>query len=291
MNRFEQAVALAESGRYSDAIELFEQVLADDPRNPDILYNLGMCFTEIDRPDRAVTALTKSIEHNPKHANSYVALGYACFRLDDVDKAITHLRHALSLDPDNPYALRNLGGLYGKLGDLDESVAYLEKAYRINPSDPATVYGLACAYWQSQDTAKADNYYRKVLEMDSPPNLKELARDGLREIAITHLTSRGLRMDAVMYMLSALELFEEESEDRIQAITFEIAIKGRAGLDINNPDKEYTIGSLPGTFTGLQLVSYMYVGFKTIDPDQDIGIDLSREYEAALRLFEDREKI
>ena len=117
-NRFEQAVALAESGSYAHAIELFEQALADDPKNPRILYNLGMCFTETDRPDRAVRPLTESIEHNPNHANSHVALGYACFKLADIDNARTHLLQALSLDPDNPYALRNLGGLYGKLGDL-----------------------------------------------------------------------------------------------------------------------------------------------------------------------------
>ncbi|GAI62461.1 unnamed protein product, partial [marine sediment metagenome] len=35
----------------------------------------------------------------------------------------------------------------------------------------------------------------------------------------------------------------------------------------------------------LQLVSYMYAGFKKIAPDQDIGVDLSDEYNMALKLF------
>ncbi len=98
-------------------------------------------------------------------------------------------------------------------------------------------------------------------------------------------------MDAVMYMVSALKLFEKESEDRVREITFEIAFKGRSGLDVNNPDKKYTIRSLPGVFTGLQLVSYMYVGFKKIAPDQDTGMDLSQEYTMALQLYEDREEL
>ena len=60
-----------------------------------------------------------------------------------------------------------------------------------------------------------------------------------------------------MYILSALKLFKEEGEDRLIEIAFEIAMKGRGGLDINDLDKRYTLKSLRGEFTGLRLVSYM----------------------------------
>jgi len=290
-DRLKEAVSLAESGRLEEAKDAFEGVLLDDPRNAEILFNLGMCFTELGEPQKAVIALRKSIEYNPEHSNSYVALGYAYDRLGDSESAIKYLLEALNLDPHNPYAMRNLGGVSGRSGDMKQALSYLQKAYELNPSDATTVYGLAYCYQQSEDYQQADQYYRKVLDMDAPANVKELARDGLREIAVAHLKSKGLRMDAVMYMLSALTLLEGESEDRIRDLSFEIAMKGRSGLDINNPDKEYTIRSLPGTFTGLQLMSYMYVGFKKIAPDQDIGVDLSQEYETALQLFEDEREI
>ncbi|OGH05798.1 MAG: hypothetical protein A2W22_01770 [Candidatus Levybacteria bacterium RBG_16_35_11] len=41
---------------------------------------------------------------------------------------------------------------------------------------------------------------------------------------------------------------------------------------------------MPGEFTGLQLICYMYVGFKIIDPTMNSGIDLSREYNTAKQL-------
>ena len=291
IDRFKEAVNLAASGRLEEAKSVFEEILLDEPRNAEVLYNLGMCFTELGQPDKAITALRKSIEYNPKHANSYVALGYAYDRMGDSEAARKYLLEALNLDPENAYAMRNLGGLFGKSGDMEQSLFYLKKAYKISPSDANTVYGLAYCYQQLKDYQKADQYYRKVLEMDAPSNLKELARDGLREIAMVHLKSKGLRVDAVMYMVSALNLFEKESEERIREISFEIALKGRGGLDINNPDKKYTLNSLPGTFTGLQLVSYMYVGFQKIATGQDVGIDLSQEYEMAIQLFEDKEAI
>jgi len=289
MDKFKEAVNLAKSGRLEIAKNVFEEILLEDPRNSEVLYNLGMCFTDLNQPDKAVTVLKKSIEYNPSHSNSYVALGYTYSRMGDSESAKKYFLDALKLDKDNSYAMRNLGGLYGKIGDAEKSVFYLEKAYQINSSDASTVYGLGYSYQQSQDYNKADQYYRKLLEIDAPSNLKELAKDGLREIAVANLRSKGLRMDAVMFMVSALELFEKESESRIREIAFEIALQGRGGFDINNPDKKYTIRSLPGVFTGLQLVSYMYVGFKKIAPDQDVGVDLFQEHKMALQLFDCKE--
>lgn len=53
------------------------------------------------------------------------------------------------------------------------------------------------------------------------------------------------------------------------------------GLDINGPTPKYHLNSLPGEFSGLHLVSIMYVAFQQTAPGQDVGIDLSREYQAA----------
>lgn len=291
IDRFEEAVNLAESARLEEAKSAFEEILLDEPRNADVLYSLGMCFTDLGQPAKAITVLKKSIEYNPEHSNSYVALGYAYARMGDNENAKKYFLEALELDSGNSYAMRNLGGLFGKTGDIEKSLYYLDKSYKINSSDADTVYGLGYCYQQLKDYQKADQYYRIVLEMDAPTALKELARDGLREIAMIHLKSKGLRIDAVMYMVSALKLFGKESENRIREITFEIALKGRGGFDINNPDKKYTINSLLGEFTGLQLVSYMYVGFKSIAPEQDIGVDLSQEYRMAHKLYEDEEDV
>jgi hypothetical protein len=97
-------------------------------------------------------------------------------------------------------------------------------------------------------------------------------------------------MDAAMYCLAAMEIFAREGSEARQRITFEIALLGRSGLDINDPTPKYSLSGLSGKYSGLQLVSYMYVGFKQIDPCTDTGIDLSKEYEAAKSLFSKEEK-
>jgi hypothetical protein len=93
-------------------------------------------------------------------------------------------------------------------------------------------------------------------------------------------------MDAVMYCVGALEMFEAMSVAQVQKIGFEIAMLGTRGIDVNNPESRYSLKSLPGEFSGLHLLSIQYVAFKKIAPTQDIGFDLSVEYQAALKLFE-----
>ena len=95
----------------------------------------------------------------------------------------------------------------------------------------------------------------------------------------------GLRPDVVMYCLDALRKYAEMGAKGTRQVAFEIALLGRGGLDINNPEPKYRLKSLPGRFSGLQLLSYMYVGFKRIEPGADIGADFSKEYQEALKAF------
>ena len=95
-----------------------------------------------------------------------------------------------------------------------------------------------------------------------------------------------LRPDVVMYCLDALKVFREGGRTKTGADAMEIALLGRSGLDINDPAQKYSLRSLPGEFSGMRLVSLMYVGFQIIAPEQDAGIDLSREYAEAKRLFD-----
>lgn len=64
----------------------------------------------------------------------------------------------------------------------------------------------------------------------------------------------------------------------------EIVLLGQKGLPINNPDIRYSLKTKPGDFSGLQLVSLMHVGIKSLDQNAETGTGLDREYELASRL-------
>jgi tetratricopeptide (TPR) repeat protein len=286
MDHFDEALKLIRSGMLEEARIYLEELLKGDPNNIDILYNLGMLFTDLGDTEKAIELLQRCIKLSPNYANAHVAIGFAYIRAGNQKRAKEFTLKAIDIDPNNPFALKNLGGIFGKEGDNLRSIYYFQRSLNANPHDLQTIYGLALAYKESKDFEKADKHFRSLLEMDAPAEIQELARDRLREIAVQSFKAGGSgpRMDAVFYLTDALKVFKEKPINEIKNISSEIGMLGQYGLDMNDPAPKYTINSLPGEFTGLQLVCYMYAGFKQIQPDLDIGIDLSKEYELARRL-------
>ena len=92
-------------------------------------------------------------------------------------------------------------------------------------------------------------------------------------------------MDAVYYCLGALETYDKMSFTQIQGVTFEISMLGQSGLDPSDSKTTYSLNSIPGEFTALKLLCFMYVGFKILKPEIDMGFDLSKEYSVARTLF------
>jgi hypothetical protein len=88
--------------------------------------------------------------------------------------------------------------------------------------------------------------------------------------------------EAYSYCLDALQRFEGKPRDLIFSVVSEIGLLGMNGIDHTNPGKTYSLKSYPGeTFSGLHLLSLMYVGFKLYDPKVDCGLDFSEAYKLA----------
>lgn len=128
----------------------------------------------------------------------------------------------------------------------------------------------------------ADDQYVNAIKIGGPNQINDIAKERRTAIAQTTMRDRGsFRPDVMMYIAGALDKFANMSTNEVQAIGVKIAILGQNGLDINNPNKKYTLRSLPGEFSGMHLCSIMYAAFQQFAPGEDVGIDFSKEYEAA----------
>jgi len=285
MDEFKNAMRLLEHGQFKEASPILLKLLDDKPDDVNLLYNLGMCYTELGEPSKATKLLERCISQDPEFSNAHVALGVASSRIGDLAKAKNCLLKSLELNPDNPYALKNLGAIYGNEGDNQKALRCLEKSFELNPEDPFAAYGIGLAYLKAGDHQKASEYFNETLSLNAPDDLISKAKEALTEIASRELKSKGFRMDAVSYITHAMEIFQDKSIEEIKDIAFEIALKGQDGLDINDPSRIIHLRSLKGDFTALHLVCIMYAGFKEFAPGVDVGMDFSDEYAMAQKLF------
>ena len=284
------AVELLKRKQHVLAVPILLGLLAEVPTDPKVLYNLGMAESDLGKLDDAVSHLAAAVAAEPANVNARVALGVAHGRAGRTDEAITALDDAVTVAPDNPWARRNLGAMLGKAGRAAESEPHLREAARLLPDDQQALYGLAhilVVLGGDECLHEADGLFRRAIAIDPDSELAEVCRKELSQIAQGRFRSAvdgQLRMDAVMYCAGAMKTFREMPMEQVKKVTFEIAVLGMQGLDVNDSTQKYHLRSLPGQFSGLHLVSILYVGTKLLDPTTDTGFDLSREYEAALGL-------
>jgi tetratricopeptide (TPR) repeat protein len=287
-NPFGQITQFLQAGKLDEGILLLELFLSDDPHDEDVLYNLGMAVSESGEFTRAIDLLSRLLKQSPNHTNGRVALGVALLRSRKTEQGIRELQTAVAQEPENLWARRNLGAGLMQAERFNEALEHLRRATQLNPKDQAAWFGYGQALQFSGDIKQADEVYIKVVDMDEYSEIAERARKSrskIAENAFHGVTEGAPRMDAVMYCLGALQTFEKLPIEQVRNIGLEIAILGTRGIDVNNPDSRYTLRTLPGEFSGLHLLSLQYVAFKKIAPEQNIGFDLSAEYQTALKLF------
>ena len=290
----QSALARLKSGDLPRGIQSLRLLLRMRPDDELVHYNLGLALSDTSQLHAAVRHLREALRLAPDMTNAKVALAVALMRKREMPEAERLLVEAVAEEPDNPDALRNLGGcLFALQKDLPRAEDCLRMATRLNANDQQAWFGLGQVCEAQQKLDDADKAYLRVLDINFHNDIAEMAKRGrsrLTQQAMRANVGGGLRMDAVMYCLSAMKQFDDMTPEKVKQAAFEIATAGTRGLDPNNPDKKHTLRSLPGTFSGLQLLSYMFVAFKRISPETDIGFDLAREYEAALQMHQRGQK-
>ncbi|WP_404296972.1 tetratricopeptide repeat protein [Halomonas sp.] len=281
-------LGLLEHRFLDDALPALE-ILAEMTQDPEILYNYGVCLSEMNRVEESVAPLQACVEAEPDYAHAHAALGFSHIKLGQLDKAEKVLRNAAKQFPDDLWINRNLAGLLAKRGKHQDAKPFFERALAANPQDVATLFGLALSLEEigPQNAEQATGIYKRIVELEPASPIATEARKALSRLAQDTMKAKadgGLRMDAVMYMTGAFETFARMDQQEIAKAVFEIAKLGESGLSINDPDTRYSLKSLDGDFSGMQLLSMMHVGLKSIDPSLDTQSGLDAEYDAARKM-------
>ena len=281
---------MLKSGKIAEAVPYLESLTKSAPASANVLYNLGISYNELGQFDEAVIRLKRAVQLDPGHARAWVGIGNAYHRMRKPDHALEAFEKAAEADPNDGYTRRNLGGMLVMFKRYGEAVAHLRKALALMPDDPQTIFGLATALesigTDAADQEADDLYARFITEHPKSP-MAEQAEKARTAFAHKRLKARspdGFRQDVVVFIAGALQTFEKLGPEKRKEIALEIALLGRAGLDINDTVPKYQQTSLHGNFNGLHLVAMMYTAFRQMDPTLDAGADFSAEFDAALKM-------
>lgn len=283
MSPLDEAIQHLQRGRSEVGMVILQKLREETPDEPVVLYNLGMVYSDMGLMEKAISTLEACVAHRGE-SNDHVALGVAYFRNKQAENAVAEFEAALREDSDNFYALRNFAATVAQQKRLDEAIHLYERALKINGKAPDVLYELGLTFEQKGDFKLANIWYQKVLDVPGNHPARDLAKDAMTRIVQRGMRQNGLNMDAVFYMIDAIEMFEKMPKDTVEMISFDIGLLGQRGLDINSPEKKYRLKSMGGEFSGLQLLSYMYAGLKMVHPVMTDSLDLGEEYDMAVQM-------
>ena len=152
-----EAQLLREAKQTQEAFDLLDRALAQQPDQPDLLYETALLAERLGRMDTLETYLRKLIALKPDSAQAYNALGYSYadrnLRLPEARELI---EKALKLAPGDPFILDSLGWVLYRQGDFPGALVQLERAYALRP-DPEIAAHLGEVFWMlgRQDDARS----------------------------------------------------------------------------------------------------------------------------------------
>ena len=146
--------------------QIYRQVLAVQPNQPDALHLLGVIASQMGKHEVAVEYMGRAIRLKGNAASFHNNLGEAYRALRRISEAVACYRRALELKPDFAEAHGNLGNALKDQGRLDEAVACYRRALVLKPDFAEAHANLGSALEERGDLKGAENSFRVALRHD-----------------------------------------------------------------------------------------------------------------------------
>ena len=129
--------------------ELMGKIVASDPENPEVYFNLGVGSAEIGNNDKAVEYYEKALELKPDYEAALINI--AVLKLSGEDKLVEEMNSLGNSRADN----QKYDELKQKRKDIYvETLPYLEKALKLSPNNTEVVRTLMNIYGQLAEDTK-----------------------------------------------------------------------------------------------------------------------------------------
>lgn len=131
-----EAEKAVEEGELELAIDLYSDVLDNDPENPEAHVRRGRLYLDYGDYSRAMSDFMLAEELAPDNPEPQIAVGDLYFARKDYSRAIGHFNDALKMDPNNAmaYCRRGISHYYRKR--FAEALADLKQAEKLDDDIP-----------------------------------------------------------------------------------------------------------------------------------------------------------
>ena len=148
-----QAIELASSGQYIEAIACLKRALSLEKYNPLLWYNLGITYRDAGNLAAAKSALMNAHEINEEDDEVLETLALICFNQGCNEEALSYCLEGLSNNSQNAHLWNTLGVIYFNTNDFPMAAEAFENAVTINSYYYDALFNLRDTYEELGNTA------------------------------------------------------------------------------------------------------------------------------------------
>jgi len=151
---YDRAGKALDAGDAPQAIKLYEELLQEIPDSLEARTNLGAALAQVGRYDEALLQYRKALSHDPQNETVLLNYALAFYKQANYSEARGLLDTLHKLHPTNQQAFFLLADCDLRLGKFQDAIALVQPAYDARPDDPALDYILGTALIQVGQTDK-----------------------------------------------------------------------------------------------------------------------------------------
>ena len=156
---------LLEEGKYEQAIENYDKVLADRPDFFDAWYGKGLAIKLGGDKEGSLACFDEVLKLKPDHVPSLNARGNTHIQLGRYQEAFKDLQKAIEIDDQYFPAHYNLGTAWFFTGEFKKALIHYQFAVRINPKPQELWYRIGCVFLELGRQEDAIEALEKALQL------------------------------------------------------------------------------------------------------------------------------
>lgn len=178
-------------GKYDEAINVYKQVLDNDPKNATAYHRLGAIAVKEGRLAEGRESFEQAAALGRPSAELLNDMGYLAYLQQDLPTAEAKMREALRADSRYKNAHNNLGLVLAEMGKFDEALAEFKQV----GSEAEAFSNLAYVQTKMGQLADAERNYHKALSLD---NKLRPAAEALLQLADLKARATGTTSPAMI---------------------------------------------------------------------------------------------
>ena len=161
--------AYVKNNQPEKTINLIDSALKKTPRNVPLLFRKAKIYTDLGDFNGATKIYEQILSFKKNSPTIYHAFAVLYTKMNDYDKALQYLNKSLTLDDKNAHVHKDLGVIYLMRNQVEYAKDEFETAVQLGSTDNEILKECADFYYSISDFTKADELYRKSLELENNP--------------------------------------------------------------------------------------------------------------------------